>query len=407
MKRSVILTLCIMLCLALTLGGTIAYLSNTDGDVNVMTLGQVKIDVEEFQRDGDGFRGYEDGLYLYPQVEKEVDLDEHGLPIDPTFHDKIVRVRSNARNANAYLRIWIGVPTAMLHVGADQGLASPQEAVHLILGDNVRLGDESNSGGSWVQGKEVQTEIDNVPYTMFCYNYSKLLTPNEVTIPVLAGLYLDKRVDNSDNPADGYTMWIDGVEYPIDCDLSKGLQVTVLAQAVQADGFDTAEMAFAEAGMDDPKVFDEELDLVTPVEEFTEQVQSLLDSLVDALQNPGGEMREMFEQMLADLKAWMDQGEITEEEYNAKRAALIAEMEIVLAEAPYEVNLQSTTYDMNGAAAGALSALASTVDSQKQIRLLVKEGSEVTFNFDDDAELPENLVLANDGGTLTINGPEN
>ena len=47
MKRSVILTLCIILCLALSLGGTIAYLTDSDGDVNVMTLGRVDITLEE------------------------------------------------------------------------------------------------------------------------------------------------------------------------------------------------------------------------------------------------------------------------------------------------------------------------------------------------------------------------
>ena len=93
MKRSVILTLCIVLCLALTLGGTIAYLSDFDGDVNVMTLGQVKIEVVESQRSEDytGMVEYQDHQPLYPIVGEVTERDaKYGMPINPLFVDKVV-----------------------------------------------------------------------------------------------------------------------------------------------------------------------------------------------------------------------------------------------------------------------------------------------------------------------------
>lgn len=357
MKRSVILTLCIILCLALTLGGTIAYLSDSDGDVNVMTLGQVNIEIEEFQRDGNGgLTGYVDGQFLYPQVENTITSDQFGLPIDPTFHDKIVRVRSTARNANAYLRVWIGVPTAMLNV------AEEQDAVHLVWGGGVRLGDETGSGWNWEAGGQVETTIDHVPYTMLCYNYTKLLEPDEVTAPLLAGLYLDKRVDNSDNPDDGYTMWIDGVEYPIDCDLSQGLQVTVLAQAVQADGFDHAAQAFRESGMDDVD-FDKELNL-----EFIVRLEAAVQRLVDRLNDRLAAGLEPYEPLTADL--------------------------------------ESTTYTIDAAAAAALNDVAAQVNGDTQVDLWVGPGEDITVNLTD-APLADNIGVVNNGGTLTITGSEN
>ena len=46
------ITLCVALILALTLGlgGTLAYLSDTDADVDVMTLGNVKIKQVELDK---------------------------------------------------------------------------------------------------------------------------------------------------------------------------------------------------------------------------------------------------------------------------------------------------------------------------------------------------------------------
>ena len=50
MKKVLLLALVFVLTAALTLGGTVAYLQDTDSDVNVMTLGNVKIEQHEYQR---------------------------------------------------------------------------------------------------------------------------------------------------------------------------------------------------------------------------------------------------------------------------------------------------------------------------------------------------------------------
>lgn len=359
MKRSVILTLCIILCLALSLGGTIAYLTDSDGDVNVMTLGRVDITLEEYQRgDDQQLEGYEDDRMLHPQVGEDGTPDRYGLPTNPTFHDKIVRVTGDSRNANAFLRVWIGVPSQLLDV------ADGLDAVHLVLGEGVTVeGDGIKSatvdGWPWEPGEAVQTTIEGVSYTMFCFDYTEILKPGDVTPPVLAGLYLDKHVDNDDSGA--YVFAYNGKEYPLNVDFSGGLQIPVLAQAVQADGFggiENASAAFEAAGMNDPALFDEYLDLnVNPI---SEAVQQLIDAIRSAIAGGSGD-------------------------------------------APYEAAL-TTSIVLTDDAAMELNAAGEAAGGQ-EVHLRVQEGETVIVDLQNpNVPLDAHTLIVNDGGELTITG---
>ena len=50
MKKFLLTSLSLILVAAIAIGGTMAYLTDTDSDVNVMTLGNVKIAQHEYQR---------------------------------------------------------------------------------------------------------------------------------------------------------------------------------------------------------------------------------------------------------------------------------------------------------------------------------------------------------------------
>ena len=52
-NRKLILIVSLVLAMTMSLGGTLAYLSDTDADVNTMVLGNVKIEQHEYQRVGD------------------------------------------------------------------------------------------------------------------------------------------------------------------------------------------------------------------------------------------------------------------------------------------------------------------------------------------------------------------
>ncbi len=285
MRKSIILSLCIVACMVLSLSSTIAFLTDRDADVNIMTLGRVHIQVDEFQRNEDGgLMYYTDGRTIVPQTDETDYKDVYGLPVNATFSDKIVRISSSNQNADAYLRVWIGVPTAMLNV------VEGQDAVHLVDGTGVVLGDETAAENAWgTESHRVECNIDGMPYSMLCFPYEKVLTPGEITYPVLAGLYLDKRVDNN---ASSYVLTYNGVEYPLNVDLSLGLQVLVLAQAVQAAGFESAEQAFKSSGMDNVD-FDAHLDLeLLP----GSGILSLLQMLRDAyFNNAGGDISLSFD----------------------------------------------------------------------------------------------------------------
>ncbi len=75
-KRSLLLCLALVLSLTMAIGGTLAYLTDTDTTTNVMVVGNVDIEQTEWQRvsqdvvDGD-LKAYVDGVSFYPAVAAE------------------------------------------------------------------------------------------------------------------------------------------------------------------------------------------------------------------------------------------------------------------------------------------------------------------------------------------------
>jgi len=76
MKKTVLLSIVMVLALSMAITGSIAYLSDTDSDVNVMTLGNVQIEQHEMKRkEGIAYNAtlekgdlvpFVDGIKLYP-----------------------------------------------------------------------------------------------------------------------------------------------------------------------------------------------------------------------------------------------------------------------------------------------------------------------------------------------------
>ena len=75
MKKAISWLLVIAMTAALAVGGTLAYLTDTDEDVNVMTVGKVKIDQLEYERvdtetkdENAKVQEFHDNKPLYPAV---------------------------------------------------------------------------------------------------------------------------------------------------------------------------------------------------------------------------------------------------------------------------------------------------------------------------------------------------
>lgn len=248
MKKKV-LSICLVACLALTavVGGTLAYFTDTDQENNTFTAGGVKIDLIEQQRNDNStaLESFENDKNLMPivgsaQGEQEI-VEGVKLPTAKNYVDKIISIK-NTGVSEAYVRVFVAVPTAL------QNGQTPNAPRYDVLHWNFN--GDSCAEGQWTDEIVVAnpTVINGVEYKIYSRTYTTALAKDEKTAtPAYIGFYLDKTVDQN---ADGeYTVdWGNGPEV-INYDLSRGVTIPVFAQAIQADGFENAEAAFAASGL--------------------------------------------------------------------------------------------------------------------------------------------------------------
>ena len=248
MKKK-ILALCLIVALAVTavVGGSLAYFTDTDNETNTFTVGGVEIDLIEQQRNANSSAlvPFEQNKNLMPivgsaQGEQEI-VDGVKLPTAKNYVDKIISIK-NTGVSKAYVRVFVAVPTAL------QNGQTPNAPRYDVLHWNFN--GDSCADGQWTDEIVVANPIviDGVEYKIYSRTYTTALDANEVTAtPAYIGFYLDKTVDM--NAEGQYTVdWGNGPEV-IDYDLSEGVEIPVFAQAIQADGFDSAEAAFAASGL--------------------------------------------------------------------------------------------------------------------------------------------------------------
>ena len=246
-KKIVALCLCVALAVVAIGGATLAYFTDTDEATNTFTAGGVKIALVEQQRSADHktLVSFEQNKNLMPivgsaQGEQET-VGGVKLPTAKNYVDKIMTIK-NTGKSDAYVRIFVAVPTAL------QNGQTPNAPRYDVLHWNFN--GDSCAEGQWTDEIVVAnpTMIDGVEYKIYSRTYTTALKANEVTAtPAYIGFYLDKTVDMT---ADGeYTMnWGNGPE-TINYDLSQGVKIPVFAQAIQAEGFASAEAAFAASGL--------------------------------------------------------------------------------------------------------------------------------------------------------------
>ena len=246
-KKIVALCLCVALAVVAIGGATLAYFTDTDEATNTFTAGGVKIALVEQQRSADHktLVSFEQNKNLMPivgsaQGEQET-VGGVKLPTAKNYVDKIMTIK-NTGKSDAYVRIFVAVPTAL------QNGQTPNAPRYDVLHWNFN--GDSCAEGQWTDEIVVAnpTMIDGVEYKIYSRTYTTALKANEVTAtPAYIGFYLDKTVDMT---ADGeYTVnWGNGPE-TINYDLSQGVKIPVFAQAIQAEGFASAEAAFAASGL--------------------------------------------------------------------------------------------------------------------------------------------------------------
>lgn len=225
----------VVLALALSLGGTLAYLQDTDEDVNVMTLGDVHIEQHEKERveqsddntSADNLTNFTDHKLLYPYTGENVLADEAQQWPDGSSDrlysdamtnvvDKIVYVENNGES-EAYVRTWLAFEQPVgsadeLPVGV---LWNEEDWTYEIVAGNIAYGDGN--------------------YLLVRADYKAGALPaGEMTPPSLMQVYLDKTAGNAEVEA-------------LDTNGNGEYDIMVISQGVQTAGFADADTALSAA----------------------------------------------------------------------------------------------------------------------------------------------------------------
>lgn len=234
-NRKLILILSLVLALTMSLGGTLAYLTDTDADVNTMVLGNVQIvqNEQQWNDDKSELEEFEQNKPLLPYVGTlgwENKEDQNGAYRRFTMNnvvDKYVTV-TNKGNTNAYVRTIIAVEMG--------GYEDISEYYYKTVGIsyNAANGSEFKFDGTWEWDEKYVAVIDNVNYMIMTATHKNPVAAKTTTIPSLLQVYVNKDCDNEE------LVKLDGNK-------NGKLDIIVLSQAVQADGFGDAKTAL-EAG---------------------------------------------------------------------------------------------------------------------------------------------------------------
>lgn len=247
MKKSLLMALCIALAAALSIGGTMAYLQDSDSDVNVMTLGNVNIEQIELQRkeqsaenNADNLEDFKDDKPLFPSVYDDMGWDEdwqdwgtggsNALFADNMKNvvDKFVFVENTGKSP-AYVRTWFAF---------EQGDLTEVE-FEALVGQNI-----NDSHWEW-ETVASNVEIQGGKYLIKVATYQGnagenndvhpdgKLPAGETTRPSLLQVMLYKHAGNEDVAA-------------LDSNGDNLYNILAVSQAIQTEGFDSAEAALTE-----------------------------------------------------------------------------------------------------------------------------------------------------------------
>jgi len=239
-NRKWILVVSLVMALAMSLTGTLAYLTDTDEDVNVMTLGNV--DIEQLEN-GESEGGFPEQP-LYPAYVKD-----DGTVVGKL--DKVVTVK-NIGSSPAYVRTWIAMEAGELTV----------DNFESVIHAEIDATDYVKSTPQIVTITEEDGSSAN--YYIVCLTYNKVLgttDTTDVTSASLKSVYMDPTAGKDEIEAFG-----------------EKYEIKVLSQAVQTANMEEigAEKALVAAfGENHPwqKEDPESFVLVTTGEELREALE--------------------------------------------------------------------------------------------------------------------------------------
>lgn len=248
MKKTIAIVMLVVLVAAVSVLGTLAYLTDTKTATNTFTLGNVQIDLIEQQKGETGLEEFKDNKVLVP-----------GKSNDGNAVSKIVTVK-NKGTQDAWVWVELKIPTYL--VSSEYPTNESKNALHWNSYGCFNV--EYNSGNYWglaikdgiVDNDHKVTDTNMVAVENgLWYDYALVsrdaeyvtirtkmqnkLPAGKVSLPCLAQVYMDWRVV----PNEDGTMLILPAGDPISVGAS--WEVIVNAYAIQADGFATVDDAIA------------------------------------------------------------------------------------------------------------------------------------------------------------------
>lgn len=207
-NRKILLVVSLVLALAMTLTGTLAYLTDTDSEVNVMTLGNVDIEQHEMKR-ADGIANdaelkegnlvpFVDGIKLYPAYAADpataYDASASAIKWGPYV---------SAEDAEDYLfddAKLVGAVDKIVTVenkGASDAYVRTLLAIEMPDGmDNKIKILRHNDDIDWVELGKI--ELDGTTYMVWSATYQQPLAAGETSVPSLLQVALSHEANNED-----------------------------------------------------------------------------------------------------------------------------------------------------------------------------------------------------------------
>lgn len=241
MKKRIVTIALVVALVAIAAVGTLAYFTDTDNATNTFTVGNVKIDLIEKERDGNGgTKDFTQGKKLYPIVgSAQGEKDALGMPIAKNYVDKMVTIQ-NTGTEKAYIRAYFAIPSAL-----DDGYETFNaglNVLHFNFGNKVENGVVTSTEGAewiWTHGSKwnyFETTIDGIKYNVYFADYYQAVDAGITTEQLIQGVYLDKSFDIKDGKCYAF-----GNEVTLDDGWDWGnVKCPVFAVACQAEGFDNA-----------------------------------------------------------------------------------------------------------------------------------------------------------------------
>lgn len=215
-------------------GGTLAYLTDRDSQVNTFTVGDVDIELEE---------DFQQGSQLMPDLDinKDVQIKNVGdndawvwyTYAIPAALDTPADASGNVLHVNHAGANWLGYQDNEKYWAEGQTEATPEDQCWIV---------DYNPDGN---GSPVGTaQVNGVTYNVYAVLYNGILAADEITTVGLTNVYLDRHVDIA---PDGQVYMVkEGVTTKVDWNVKENRETVIFvnAYAIQTENFATVQEAY-------------------------------------------------------------------------------------------------------------------------------------------------------------------